>query len=73
MTVLNYTINKINPEKLCDEILAAVGKKLRVSADGEVEDGHFDYLQPNLELSFNDTLTAGEITSVNNVVANHTP
>jgi hypothetical protein len=73
MTTLIYTKNMINPEKLCDEILVAVGKKLRRTDDLEVLDGNYEYLQPRLELNFIDDLSAADITTVNNTVVAHTP
>jgi hypothetical protein len=73
MTTLTYTKNAISPEKLCDEILVAVGKKLRRTDDAEILDGNYEYIQPRLELNFNDDLSAADITAVNNAVAAHTP
>jgi len=73
MTTLTYTKTPIAPEKLCDEILVAVGKKLRRTDDAEILDGNYEYIQPQLELNFNDNLTPAEITSVDGVVASHTP
>ena len=73
MTKLNFTKDPINPTKLCDEILVAIGKKLYRSEEGEVINGDFHYVEPNLTLDFDDDLTAGEITQVTNVVNSHVP
>ena len=71
MTTLTYTKDKINPEKLCDEILVAVGRKLRRTDDLESLDGNYEYVQPRLKLNFGIDLTPAEITAVNQAVADH--
>jgi len=73
MTSLTFSKKPIDCAKLCDEIQVAIGKKLYRSADGELIDGDYHYIEPNLVLDFNDDLTAGEITKVNTAVTDHTP
>jgi hypothetical protein len=62
-----------NVDKLADEILVGIGKKLKENYQDDPVDGYITFQPPTLKIEFNNDLSAGEITSLNQIVSDHTP
>jgi hypothetical protein len=68
---LNYEKDS-NVDKLADEILVGMGKKLKANYEGDVVDGDITAIGLNLKINFYQDLTPSEKTSLDAIIASHT-
>lgn len=70
-SIYTYTKNSYNIVQLLDEIYTAISKKLYASQDGDVLDGFVDSVGNQINFTFNNALSGGELTTLNTTVTNH--
>jgi hypothetical protein len=71
MNTYTYTINPLNLIQLLDEIYIGLNKKLYSTYFGEVIDGNAETIGDSVNLNFNDPLSSGEETILNDIVTNY--